>query len=346
MDQPAFAIPLGWRDERYLIAVWYVLPFCLYLPYDHYEVSISQLNEGRPALIELDKRARDPEIPVKMLPTGRGENWRDPAGKFRHSAAIVWMPYTDKMRFDPRHWVDFAPRYSCASYALQYLNRLVRVYRYVTADYYIPRLSMEDVDSYFGVALADTASPRPKIEWLPMWRGEPNVNLLPDKSPSELREIRKMLLSEAPIPDEEELLMSARSLLESGSPRLAVLDAQTAFEVVVSRLVAHYYRECGTSEEKIGRILECGFENLLHDHLGPKIKRFQKGMPTHDEYWTKSYILRCQVVHGDKTEITEDEAEQAIRCIEEALEYLIGRPQDKTRPQRQPGALPPISRSD
>jgi hypothetical protein len=124
MEQPAFSVPLGWREERYLVAVWYVLPFYLYLPYDHYEVTMSQLNAGRPALVELDKRARDPEIAVRMMSTGKGENWRDPTGKFRYSTAIVWMPYTDEMGFDPEHCIDFAPRQLYALYALQYVNRL------------------------------------------------------------------------------------------------------------------------------------------------------------------------------------------------------------------------------
>ena len=337
MDQPAFAIPLGWRDERYLIAVWYVLPFCLYLPYNHYEVTISQLNEGRPALIELDKRARDPEIAFKMLPSGKGENWRDTTGKFRYSTAIVWMPYTDKMGFDPRHWVDFAPKQCYASYALQYLNRLARVYRYVTTDYYIPRLSMDDVDSYFGVALADTGSTRPKLEWLPMGRGEPGVSLLPDKPASQLRHIREMLRSETSIPDEEELLMSARSLLDSGSPRLAVLEAQTALEVVVDRLVSTHYRDLGYTDEKIQAILGCGFRNLVNHHLSPKIARFEQGMPVHDNYWARTYQPRCDLVHGDEIEITPEDADQAIRSVEEALEYLIARPRDKTRPPKHPG---------
>ena len=337
MEQPAFDIPLGWRDERYLIAVWYVLPFCLYLPYDHYEVTISQLNEGRPARIELDKRARDPEIAFKMLPSGKGEKWRAPAGKFRYSTAIIWMPYANEITFDLRRWVDFAHREQYALHALQYLNRLVRVYRFVTAEYYIPKLSIEDVDSYFGVALADTAPTRPKMQWLPMGRGGPNVSLLPDKPLLQLGEIREMLLSEDPIPDEEELLMSARSLLDSGSPRLAVLEAQTAFEVVVDRLVATYYHNLSYADAKIQAILGCGFKNLLDHHLSPKIKPFDEGMPVRHRYWTKAYIPRCDLAHGDETEITSEDAEQAIRSVEEALEYLIGRPSDKTRPAQHPG---------
>ena len=346
MHQPEFAIPLGWRGERYLIAVYYALPFCLYLPYDHYEVVMSQLNQGRPALIQLDKRTRTPEIAFGMLPPGKGEKWRDAGGKFRYSTAIVWMPYTDEITFDLRHWVDFAHREQYALYALQYLNRLVRVYRFVTADYYIPRLSMEDVDSYFGVALADTASTRPKLEWLPMGRGEPDVSLLPDKPPAQLRDIRDMLRSEAPIPDEEELLMSAKSLLESGSPRLAVLDAQTAFEIVVKRLVAAYYRDHRYPMQRIQNILECGFKNLVNDHLSPKIKPFEKGMPIYDRYWARAYDPRCDVVHGETIEITHEQADQAIRSVEEALEYLIGRASDKTRPPQHPGRAAPVSRPD
>ena len=337
MKQPAFAIPLGWRHERYLIAVWYSLPFCLYLPYDHYELAITHLNEGRPALIELDKRGRDLEIAFRMLPPGRGEMWRDARGKFRYSAAVVWMPYTNETSLDPGHLMRSIPKDLFRSFALQYLNRLIRVYRFVTADYYIPALSLEDVGDYFGIGLADTASRRPKIEWRPMGRMEPDVNLLPDKPPSQLCKIRDMLRSEAPIPDEEELLMSARALLDSGSPRLAVLDAQTAFEVVVDRLVATHYRGLRYTNEKIQAILDCGFKNLVKHHLSPHIRRFEQGMPVHDDYWAKSYKPRCKLAHGERTEITDDEAEQAIRCVEEALEYLIGRAHDRIWPPQHPG---------
>ena len=335
MEQPEFAIPVGW-DEQYVVAVWYVLPFCLYLPFDHYEVRIARLNSGRPALIQVGKKTRRREARFAMLPPGQGEMWRDRRGTFRYSSAVVYMPYSDVAEPDLEKMLDFMPSRTYLTYALEYVNRLLRVYRLVTGDYYIPTLAMEDVGHYFGLGIADTKSEPVRAVWTPMGRGEPEVNLLPDKSPDQVCAIRDVLRTEARIPEEEELLMGARDLLDTGSPRLAVVEAQTAFEVVVTRLVAEHYRDEGLSKEQIEKKLECGFKNLLTHHLSPKVIRFCKGMPVHDEYWSRTYVPRCEVVHGDQLDISEEDAEQAIRSVEFALEYLSARPHDRIWPPEQP----------
>lgn len=335
MEQPEFSIPVGW-EERYVVIVWYLLPFCVYLPYDHYEVRMASLNSGRPALIQLDKKARRHEAHFPILSPGRGEMWRDRRGTFRYSSAVVYMPYSDAAQPDLDRMLQFMPSRTYLMYALAYVNRLLRVYRLVTGDYYVPTLAMEDVEHYFGLGIADTQSQPVRAVWTPMGRGEPEVNLLPDKPPEQVCEIRNMLRTEAQIPQEEELLMSARDLLDTSSPRLAVVEAQTAFEVAVTRLVAEQYRDKGLSKEQIEEKLECGFKNLLADHISPKVARFREGMPVYDEYWSRTYVPRCELVHGDRLDISEEEAEQAIRSVEFALEYLTGRPHDRIWPPEQP----------
>lgn len=337
MQAPDFDIPAVW-PERYVVGVWYLLPFCLYLPNDHYEVRMPALNEGRPALIQLDKRSRTPEARFALLPPGRGEMWRDRWGRYRYSTAVVYMPYSDAADGDLKKMLEFFPEGAYLSYALDYVNRLLRVYRFVTADYYIPTLAMEDVDLYFGVAIADTGATRLRAVWTPKGRGEPGVNLLPDKTAEQVGEIKEMLRTGGPVPAAEELLMSARDLLDTASARLAVLEAQTAFELVVNRLVAQHYRDDGYSERQIeDKLLRCGFKNLLRDHLSAKVKPFDAGMPVHDNYWAETYVPRNGLVHGTRTHITEAEAERAVRRVEEALEYLTGRPHDKIWPPERPG---------
>jgi hypothetical protein len=335
MEAPEFVIPIG-LGERYLIAVWFELPFCLYLPHGHYEVRMAQLNEGRPALIQLDKKTRPREARFAMLPPGEGEMWRDRRGTFRYSSAIIYMPYSDAASPDLEKMMDFMPTQTYLSYAIEYMNRLLRVYRLVTGDYYIPALAIEDIWHYFGVGIADAGSQPVQMRYMPMGVGEPEVNLLPDKRPDEVGEIKEMLRTEAPIPDEEELLMSARDFLDTGSPRLAVVEVETAFEVVVDRFVARYYRELGCSNEKIAKILKCGFENLIRDHLSAKIKPFAEGMPVYDNWLMETYKPRCDLVHGERLQVTEEEAEKAIRRVEEALEYLTGRPHDTIWPPKRP----------
>ena len=335
MEKPAFVVPVGW-EERYAVAVWYVLPFCLYVPYDHYEVRLRGLNRGRSALVELDQRTRQPEVPFAMLPADTGEMWRDRRGLFRFSTAVVWMPYIDAPGRDLEKLLEFMPTQRYLEYAMEYLNRFLRVYRAVTADYYIPTLALEDVWNYFGIGVADTGRKPAQIVWTPMGAGQPDVNLLPDKPPGEMTEIRRMLRSDERILEEEELLMSARDLLETGSHRLAVVEAQTAFETAVRRLVADYYRGHGHSTGEIDRKLECGFKSLLRDHLSAKVRPFTEGVPEHDNYWTRAYKPRSALVHGERFEITQSDVEQAIRSIEEALEYLTGRPHDRTWPPERP----------
>lgn len=336
MEAPAFVIPIGLGD-RYVIFVWFELPFCLYLPYGHYEVRMADLNEGKPALIQLDKKTRARRARFPMIAPGQGEMWRDRRGRFRYSSAMVYMPYSDAAGPDLDRMMDFMPEQRYLFYALEYVNRLLRVYRLVTGDYYIPLLATEDIGHYLGIGIADTQREPVQGKWMPKGVGEPEVNLLPDKRPEEVSKIKEMLRTEAPISDEEELLMSARDLLDTGSPRLAVVEAQTAFEVVVSRSVARYYRQRGYSNEEIAKKLDCGFANLIADHLNAKIKPFAEGMPEHDNWHTETYKVRCDLVHGERLEVTEKEAEKAIRRVEEALQYLIGRPHDRIWPPERPG---------
>jgi len=335
MEAPEFVIPIG-LGERYLIAVWVQLPFCLYLSYGHYEVRMANLNEGRPALIQLDKKTRAREARFAMLPPGKGEMWRDRRGTFRYSTAIVYMPYSDAASADVEKMMDFMPTQTYLSYAIEYVNRLLRVYRLVTGDYYIPTLAMEDIWYYFGIGIADTGRKPVQMRWTPMGAGEPEVNLLPDKPLEKVSEIKEMLRTEVPIPDEEELLMSARDSLDTGSPRLAVVEAQTAFEATVKRLVARYYRDQGYSNERIDKELRRTIHSLIRSPLNAEIKPFAEGMPVYDNWKTGTYKPRCRLVHAERLEITEEQAEKAIRSVEEAIEYLTGRPRDRIWPPERP----------
>lgn len=182
MEAPAFVIPIGLGD-RYVIFVWFELPFCLYLPYGHYEVRMADLNKSKLALIQLDKKTRTREARFPMLGPGQGEMWRDRRGRFRYSTVIVYMPYSDAASPDLDKMMDFMPEQRYLFYALEYVKRLLRVYRLATGDYYIPLLAMEDIWHYFAVGIADTEREPVQGKWIPKGVGEPEVNLLPDKPP-------------------------------------------------------------------------------------------------------------------------------------------------------------------
>jgi hypothetical protein len=88
------------------------------------------------------------------------------------------------------------------------------------------------------------------------------------------------------------LIVNAEQYLAYSDPRMAIVEVQTAFEVFVHRLVKEYYQKKGKTQPNLE---ECGFKNILRDHLSKRVRRFERGVTQYDEWEAKVYRPRCDI---------------------------------------------------
>lgn len=155
------------------------------------------------------------------------------------------------------------------------------------------------------------------------------TNTLSDYPDETCIEIQRMLDGKEQVPLYEELVMRARGLFEERNARMSVIEIQTAFEVFAKGAVAVYYSQ----PENIGKIKdvnELNFADIHKIHLGRATgKRFEPGQSDHDRWHSDTYLLRNRVIHQGYVPSLE-EALDAVLAVEYALEYLAGRPKEKS----------------
>jgi len=309
------------------------LPFCLYMRDDWYRVVVLDGDPLEPFHIHLSKFRRDKE---KIGYTtfygaeriGRGELWRDKHGAFRRTRALVVLP-SSILTFKDRDafWTENAG--TICEYAVKAVNRLVEVYRYVTQDYYIPVINQEEVANVFQVGLG-TLTDRELVEHYRKEMGYDTrlTNTLPDYPDETCIEIQRMLDGKEQVPLYEELVMRARGLFEERNARMSVIEIQTAFEVFAKGAVAAYCSQ----PENIGKKDVSGvpFAKITKTYLGRATgKTFGPGQSDYDRWDSDAYRLRNRVVHEGYVPSL-DEALDAVLAVEYALEYLAGRPKEKS----------------
>jgi len=116
------------------------------------------------------------------------------------------------------------------------------------------------------------------------------------------------------------LIVNAEQYLAYSDPRMAIVEVQTAFEVFVHRLVKEYYQKKGKTQPNLE---ECGFKNILRDHLSKRVRRFERGVTQYDEWEAKVYRPRCDIVHIGRR-VSSEEASEAISSVKAAIVYLYG----------------------
>lgn len=316
------------------------LPFCLYVKDDWYRVLAPDGDPVEPFHIRLRKFRRDKEkIDYTTLygaeRIGRGELWRDKHGTFRRTRALVVLPSAVvTFKDSPAFWAENA--WTICQYAVKAVNRLVEIYRYVTQDYYVPFVSQEEVANTFYVGLGTFTDGELAVGYRNRMGYDPRLtNTLPDYPEETSTEMQRMLDGTEQIPLYEEMIMRARSLLEEMNARMSVVEVQTAFEVFARSAVAVYYGK----PENIGKIKDVtklDFASIANSHLGKATnQRFQPGQSDHDRWRDATYLLRNRVVHQGYVPSLQ-EALDAVLAVEYALEYLTGRPKERSWPKTKP----------
>jgi hypothetical protein len=152
--------------------------------------------------------------------------------------------------------------------SIRILRRVLAVCRHVTSDHYVVNITKGDIFSHSithfdasGNVIPGTLTSMGTDGAGIRFGSAAEVHL------DETDRIKGMLKSGDKIPAEEELLLNARDHLYFGNFRIAIIEAETAFEVFVDRFIAERYAKVGKSPSEIEGILDAGLKNLLQVHF-------------------------------------------------------------------------------
>ncbi len=211
------------------------------------------------------------------------------------------------------------------------INRLLDVYRVSTKEFHIGHIPLHELgatDTSHGVYTEADDGSLTEIHSFQLDMGLgltlARIGDIDDQAKSDLA-------YERPLPLVDLLMLNAKRSLLFEDFRIAVVEAETAFELAIDNLLRAYYlsekahtrvaTSPASSQEMINRILEAGLMNLLKEHL-PKAKgRCFVGTEVHSRWKNDLYNLRNAVVHEAK-ELGPCEARRALDAAESALSWI------------------------
>ena len=130
-----------------------------------------------------------------------------------------------------------------------------------------------------------------------------------------------LLKDGGPVPIIEVLLLNAHRALVFEDYRLAVVEAETAFEVALDQVITQHYRSKNRTATEIEQILGAGLKNLIKQHIA---QATAKNFAATEEYkiWKeKLYDVRNAVIR-DGRDVDPDEARRAVKAAENAISWL------------------------
>lgn len=201
---------------------------------------------------------------------------------------------------------------------LAVLNRLIEVYRFTTGEYYLESIPMHELREYDTSIIKEDGSKAPEMAHsgtfgygLTLARYAP----IPDMS-------RQLLLTGAEVPVPDLLLLNARREYLLEDYRIAVVQAETAFEALVDEVVSHYYRATGRSDAEVDVILNnTGLKNLLKDHIPKCCTNAFVGTQEYTTWESDLYSLRNAVVHRGAS-VDAAVVNKAIDAGEKAMKWI------------------------
>lgn len=110
------------------------------------------------------------------------------------------------------------------------------------------------------------------------------------------------------------MFLSAQHAQYRGRLTHAILDAGTGVEIMVAAAVRLVAPEFGYSAEKVSKVMQAGFRNIVEDHFAKLLGYSQDPENASDAlgvWWQEGYRIRNAVVHEGRR-ASEDEADEAI----------------------------------
>ena len=329
------------------VKVTFDLPFCIYLEDGMYEVSRGNWL----ASVQLERIEQEHIDPRLGIDTASTDLVRDRHGLLRYSRVVIEMPGTMVIEEATRIRVnageievddgvvtlnleqdDLLEYHDVARQeALNVINRLIEVFRQITDSFHLKRIPMAEIFQ------SDT-----------MWYHDDELIVgthhssfgngmtlgITGVTPQTLDTLRGRLKSGEEVALPFELFMDAKDRLHRGEYRLAVVDARTALEVWVDKILLVYFQIQETSLESACQILDVRSgraENLedalqqaaINRKLGNALSiavpmDLHNGYPKLWQLWLVAKDLREQGVHQGQ-EIDRTRAIDAVNTMGEIM---------------------------
>lgn len=295
------------------------LPFLVNLPDDVYPVKYDDLDTEislRRFTTTSPGRGYHPDVAFAPDANIEGDRW----GRLSYTRVKIVMNFHIYIRFHILIHVYLLQK------SVELVQRILDVCRIVTGDHYIHNLTRADIMSYNIVHINVDGNELPGA--LTGFFGGGGIlatggadTIHADK----LNSVKNILEKDVKIPLEQELLSHARDYYFYGSYKVAVVEAETAFEAFVHAFIAKHYRLRQKPESDIKNILEkTGFKNLLNDHIRI-LTNFNFSISTQYTSWIENtYELRNKIVHQGKKDVTAEESLKAITTAEGTISFLNG----------------------
>jgi hypothetical protein len=272
--------------------------------------------EDKPFQVVFERRYH--EAPDKRPPTGSilsapdHELPYDRLGRVAYTHVEIYFPmYVEN---------DLTDREDLWNWVHAIINRLLSVYRYSMEEFYIDTVPKDElniqaittIDEHGKMSGRETMIGFQAVgnRWLTSARTQP----IPD-------EARRILRDGTELPISRVLFLNAKRehLLENY--RIAVVEAATAFEVLIDQFVTQHYRRQGLPDTEILKKLETNLVNLLRYHIPRCCKEAFEGTPEHRAWEADLYTLRKSVVH-DGASVSAEQASQALDAAERAMGWI------------------------
>jgi hypothetical protein len=247
-----------------------------------------------------------------MSVTGSSHNVEqlyDRWGRVAYTFLEIWFPmYVDPKSTELQDWVHAV------------INRLLEVYRFATKEFHVDVVPKNELWEYEAFSTNEDGrtfpSPIHCVRMMPFGYGTRLARSAPISE-----EAKRFLSDGTRLPLAQTLYLNAQRehLLENH--RLAVVEAETAFEALVDKAVVSYYREQGHPEEQIEKKLEAGLRNLIRDHIPRCCGQPFEGTAEYEAWDADLYKVRNDVVHNGAS-VSPEQVEKALSAAGEALGWL------------------------
>ena len=239
----------------------------------------------------------------------------DRRGFFRYTEVAVLMAHERTNVMDSNFWGNIMDR------SLNAINRLIEVYRYMTGDYYVERLTKEDINVVRKHGEMEIYLNNEKITQ--PWEMYPKlVPFIEVKNGDVHRKLKEFLVKDIQIPIVDHLLLNAKDFLQKENYKMAIIESVTALEPTVEDFVKNKLSSMKISNNKIDGFME---KVTLSPRVGVMLKLFvdpNQFKHTIIDEISSTIKIRNKIVHEERIRVDKGEAEKAVKNIENLINFL------------------------
>ena len=153
------------------------------------------------------------------------------------------------------------------------------------------------------------------------------VPAIPNVPNKVLKSISEKLVTDFHVELSDELLLNAHDFLDQGNFRLAVIEAETAFEAALYELLHSYFerKQIKIKEYKSPThlIKDKPFQAIMENRQ----RTFDVNCELYKKWLNKVWNIRNKIVHRRMPNVTPEVASCAVQVVEEVLEFVCDRKQ-------------------